>query len=317
MQGSERAGLGFAALCILNSSFVPAFARLTTQGADPLFVAAVTTAFGAAAAAVVLSARRELAILVSRERGPRLLLVGFLGTALAFTLFFEGAARATAIDTALCLQSEPAYSLLVSWLFLGHRPSLRRVLSAALIGAGIFLAVGAGGGGSQPLGLVLLLVTPLCWQVSHLVVLRGLAGVPPSVLTGARYLFGGILLVLFWLARGGHGELAPSGHLPQRLGLLAVQGVILSYVGTLLWYKAIARLDLARATAIVVPSIPIASLGATFLLLGEVPTPRQWVGLAAVAAGVLSFVVAPHPHETQERVPAPTAPIAVPADPDV
>ena len=47
----------FAVLCILNGSFSPAFAKLTTDRGDPLFVAALTTSFGGLLAAIVLGAR--------------------------------------------------------------------------------------------------------------------------------------------------------------------------------------------------------------------------------------------------------------------
>ena len=53
-------------------------------------------------------------------------------------------------------------------------------------------------------------------------------------------------------------------------------------------------LDLARTTAIVVPSIPILSLGASFLLLGEVASAREWAGLLLCVGGVSIFVTAPH-----------------------
>jgi drug/metabolite transporter (DMT)-like permease len=311
---SERSGLFFAALCTLNGAFVPAVAKLTTEGASPLFVAAATTFFAALAAGVVLLVRGELRVLVTRGAGPQLLLVGFLGTTLAYVLFFEGARRATAIDTVLCLQTEPLYSLLVAWLVLGHRLTLRRVAAVAAIAAGILLAVGAEGR-SEPLGVVLLLATPLCWQLSHLVVLRGLVGVRAPVLTAARYISGGLLVALYWLAGGARTGLADPRELGGRLPLLALQGVVLSYVGTLLWYAAISRLDLARATAIVVPSIPLLSIAASFVLVGEVPTARQWAGLVLTAAGVLAFVLAPHAVEARERIPTQTAPIALPADP--
>jgi drug/metabolite transporter (DMT)-like permease len=309
---SDRRGLFYAALCVSNGAFVPAVAKLTTNGADPVFVAAATTAFAAVAAAGVLAARGELGFFFERTAGPRLLLVGFLGTAVASSLFFEGASRTSAIDAVLCLQSEPAYALLVAWAFLGHRLTRRRVGAVGAIGLGILLAVGTGER-SDPVGVVLLLATPICWQASHLVVLRGLVGVPPPVLTGARYVYGGLLLGAFWWARGattGASDGALAG-----LPLLAIQGVVLSYVGTLLWYQAIARLDLARATAIVVPSIPVVSLAASFALVGEVPTARQAAGLALVALGVLVFVRAPHAIEVRERIPAATAPLGAPGDP--
>lgn len=290
---NERLGLLFAGLCAANGAFVPAFAKLTTNAADPVFVATITTLFGALFAALVLVVRREIGVLVRRDVGPRFLLVGTLGTTLGFILFFSGAHRSTAIDTVVCLQSEPAYSLLAAWMFLGHRPTRRRITAIGVLLAGIILAVGGRGFGSSR-GVWLVLATPLCWQASHLVVLRGLDDISPSILTGARYVYGGLLLALYWLATGGVAQLPTAAALRYVLPLLAIQGLVLSYVGTLLWYQAITRIDLARATAIVVPSIPLLSLGATFVLLGEIPSVSQWLGLLLTASGVLAFVTAPH-----------------------
>ena len=311
---SERSGLVFAGLCAANGAFVPGVAKLTTGQADPVTIAALTTLFGAAAAAIVLGFRGELRWLLRRDLAPRLLLIGGLGTALAFFLYFQGVQRTSAIDAALCLQIEPVYAILVSWLVLGHRPTLRRMGAVAILLCGIALAV-RGAGLQDPVGVALLLATPLCWQASHLVVLRRLRGVAPPVLTGARYVYGGLLLSVGWLASGGAASLPEGAALASLLPLVAIQGVLLSYVGTLFWYQAIARLDLARATAIVVPSVPLLSLLATFLLLGEVPTAAQWTGMALTAAGVLAFVTAPHAVEVRERIPSQTAPVAVAADP--
>jgi drug/metabolite transporter (DMT)-like permease len=269
---------------------VPAFAKLTTGRAEPAFVAAATGLFGGLFAAALLAVRGELGPLFGRQRGPKLAAIGALGTALAFFLFFAGASRSSAIETALCLQIEPAYSLLLSWLGLGHRPTPRRVLALAVILAGIALALGARATAASA-GIAFLLATPLCWQLSHLIALRGLGGSSPWLLTGARYVWGGVFLVLAFALRC--GPLPAPRELLSLLPVLALQGVVLSVLGTLLWYQTISRLDLGRATAIVVPSIPLLSLGVSFLLLGEVATPRQWLGLALTAAGVLAFVTAP------------------------
>ncbi len=310
----ERAGLVFALLCAVNGAFVPGVAKLTTGEADPLSVAALTTLFAAAAAGVVLGVRGELALLLRRDLAPRLALIGALGTGLAFFLYFQGVRRTSAIDAVLCLQIEPVYAILVSWLVLGHRPTLRRVGAAAVLLTGIALAL-QGGGLQDPIGVALLLATPLCWQASHLVVLRGLRGVAPPVLTGARYLYGGLMLGGGWLLSGGAATLPEGPALARLLPVLAIQGVILSYVGTLLWYQAITRIDLARATSIVVPLVPVLSLVVTFLLVGEVPSLAQWLGMALTAVGVLAFVTAPHAVSVRERIPTQTAPVAVVADP--
>lgn len=289
-QRQERLGLSFAALCALNSAFVPAIAKLTTGRADAFFVAAATGLFAGAGCAVLLAVRGELSQLWSDGRGPKLALLGALGTGLAFFLFYTGAERSTAIETALALQVEPAYSLLLSWLAFGHRPTPRRVAALAVILAGIALALGVRTVDASS-GVAFLMATPLCWQLSHLLVLKKLPGVSPIALTGARYVYGGLLLALAYALRG--GALPRAAELAALLPVLALQGLVLSLVGTLLWYQTIARLDLGRATAIVVPSIPVLSLGASFLVLGEVATPRQWLGLLLTAGGVLAMVTGP------------------------
>jgi drug/metabolite transporter (DMT)-like permease len=298
----ERLGLICAGLCALNGAFVPAVAKLTTDRLDPLAVAAVTSLFAAAAAVVVLAVRGELGVLVRRPVTFELLTIGALGTALAFFLFFEGAKRASAIEAALCLQTEPVYALIVARVFLGHRPTRRRLFASALALGGIALAIGVHRL-EVSRGITLLLLTPLAWQLSHVVALRRLRGISPSVLTGARYVYGGVLLGLILLVRAGSDAGRLAADLVPALPLLALQGIVLSFVGTVLWYGAITRLDLARSTAIVVPSIPLLSFGASFVLLGEVATPVQWAGLVLTAAGVLAFVTAPHLEPHSSRVP--------------
>ena len=71
-----------------------------------------------------------------------------------------------------------------------------------------------------------------------------------------------------------------------------MQGVLISYGGTLAWYASIKRLDLARTTAIVVPSAPLLSLVVSYCVLDEVVSPRQMLGFVVTTAGVLVFALA-------------------------
>lgn len=310
----ERLGLLFAGLCAANGAFVPAIAKLTTSAGDSLWVATVTTVVAGLCAFGVLAVRGDVGVLWVRGQRAPLVAIGTLGTAVTFLLFFEGASRTSAIETALCLQIEPVYSLLLARLFLGHPLTARRLGAVAAILTGIALAMNPSDF-SGWVGNALLLATPLGWQISHLIVLRGLPSVEPRTLTAARYVYGGLILAGVWLAAGGISRMPETADLVRTLPVLALQGAVLSFLGTMLWYGAIARLDLARCTAIVVPSIPLLSLGASFLLLGEVASARQWMGMLLTACGVVAFVTAPHAHESLERVPTPTAPLSVP-DPE-
>ena len=287
----ERAGLLFAAYCVANGAFVPAVARLTTLDASGLAIALFTSFFAGVCALAVLAWHGEVGQLFARRSAPVLVAVGALGTSLAFLLFFEGAKRASAIDTAVCVQTEPLYALIGARVFLGHKLHLRRVLAVGAILAGIALALGA-----RPLegslGVALLLSTPLAWQSSHWLALRGLEGVNPRLLSGARYVYGALVLLPIWLIADGADSLPSKAELTLLLPVVALQGALLSYGGTLAWYASIRRLDLARTTAIVVPSAPLLSLVASYLLVGELVSLRQMLGFALTTTGVLVFALA-------------------------
>jgi drug/metabolite transporter (DMT)-like permease len=290
MRARDRTGLVFAALCALDAAFAPGLAKLTTGGADSSFAAAATIASAAVASLAYAAARGELPRAWSGALVLRLAALGAIGTALPMLLYFEGTKRGSATLAALCQQAEPVYSLALAWLVLGHRPTPGRWLAMALIAGGIGLALGAGEVAS-PSGAALLLAAPISWQLSHLIALRGLEGTPVSVLTAARYGFGALWIAASWLLRAEAPPLPAAEALRALLPVLLLQGIVTYWLGTLLWYETITRLDLARATAIIVPSVPLLAIGASFLVVGEVPSLPQLGGFALAAAGVTTFVL--------------------------
>ena len=289
---SEMAGLLLAAYCVVNSAFVPAVAKLTTARADGLTIAFLTTVFGGLGVLGILLATGRVRLLAPRGSTGTLVAIGCLGTALAFFLFYSGASRVTAIETALCVQTEPIYSLIGTRFVLGYPTSKRRIAAVIAIAGGIALAIGAAPV-SGWLGLGMLLATPLAWQASHWVALKRLASFDPLQLSGARYVYGTLALLPAWLAARGPSALPAPADLAGFLPVVALQGAVLSLGGTLAWYGAVKRLDLTRTTAIVVPSAPIVSLVVSYLVLGEQVTLRQAAGFALTAAGVLVFALNP------------------------
>jgi drug/metabolite transporter (DMT)-like permease len=287
---TDASGLGFAAYCIVNSSFVPAVAKLTTQHADGLTIALFTSAFASLVCLGFLVAQGKLRLLL-RDFGW-LVLIGTLGTAVAFLLYYSGARRVTAAETALCVQTEPIYSLIGTRFVLGYPTAKRRIAGVVAIAAGIALAIGTAPT-SPLLGLAFLLATPLAWQMSHWVALKQLRFFDPLQLSGARYVYGSLGLCAAWLAVDGPSALPPRSELAGFLPIVALQGAVLSFGGTLAWYAAVKRLDLPRATAIVVPSAPILSLFVSYLVLGEQVSFREVCGFLLAAAGVLTFALNP------------------------
>jgi drug/metabolite transporter (DMT)-like permease len=269
---------------------VPAVAKLTTSHADGLTIALFTSAFAALVSLGLLVVQGKLRLLL-RDFGW-LVLIGTLGTAVAFLLYYSGARRVTAVETALCVQTEPIYSLIGTRFVLGYPTAKRRIAAVTAIAAGIALAIGMAPT-SPLLGLGFLLATPLAWQMSHWVALKRLPVFDPQQLSGARYVYGSLALGAAWLALDGPAALPPRSDLGSFLPIVALQGAVLSFGGTLAWYAAVKRLDLPRATAIVVPSAPILSLFVSYLVLGEHVSVREVCGFLLAAAGVLTFALNP------------------------
>jgi hypothetical protein len=72
---------------------VPAVARLPSAATEPLWVATATSLFAERWRSWCCFARGEVGVLFQRSTGPRLALVGALGTAAAFFLFYAGTSR--------------------------------------------------------------------------------------------------------------------------------------------------------------------------------------------------------------------------------
>jgi drug/metabolite transporter (DMT)-like permease len=80
-------------------------------------------------------------------------------------------------------------------------------------------------------------------------------------------------------ARGGAWTWSPEG-----LRLLAIQGIFMSCVNFVLWYMAILRMDLAKATAVLL-SYPALTLVFSWALGQETIAPVQVAGLVVTMSG--------------------------------
>ncbi len=118
--------------------------------------------------------------------------------ATSLTLVF-GLRKIDAIAGVILLQSEPLYSLLLSTIFLGERPSRRQLIATVVILIGIGSVFGAGHAFSPLYAAALLLVTPLFWQASHVISLGVMPPLSETCVTGARTIFAAVVLVAIFL----------------------------------------------------------------------------------------------------------------------
>ncbi|ALM74539.1 DMT family transporter [Thermococcus barophilus] len=197
--------------------------------------------------------------------------VGLFGTALAYIAYSYGARMSTAINASLITRSEVLYSFVLSYLFLRERITKKQLVLSLIILLGIVLVITQGRFIEPKRGDVLLLLTPLFWQIGHTIAKQ--LKYSPYLIATLRNTFGGLILLV----------LALSLDL-EFTKLAVVEGVIIALT-QVLWYSAIRLINLSKATAIITPA-PAVAIGLS-ILLGENFTVYHAVGFILIMIGTL------------------------------
>lgn len=284
-------------LCIINTILGAGQPVITRWGAvhlDPLLFCTGAVVFATLCTLPVLQFKGELRLIFdSRYRG-RLLGVAMAGTVMTSLTLTYGLTRISAVAGVLLLQTEPVYSLILSRIFVGERPSARQVIATCAIFVGIGSVFGGGGSFSPLWAAAIIFTTPLFWQSSHILGLKLMPPLTPTSMTGGRFFYASIVLTTMLLVFR-RDSLVQLGD-PTTLGVIGITGFFIYFLSGLTWYGAINRLSLAWTTALVVPGIPILSILFAVMFLGERATTREVVGILISVSGVLALVLGADPH---------------------
>jgi drug/metabolite transporter (DMT)-like permease len=284
-----RIGLVNAVATTIIAAVQPVITRYGARNIDPMLFCAGSMTVAGSILAVVMWLRGEIGTLVSRQWTKRLVTLSIFGSvATSLTLIF-GLRKIDAIAGVILLQSEPLYSLLLSTIFLGERPSRRQLIATAVILIGIGSVLGAGRAFRPFSAAALLFLTPLCWQTSHVISLGVMPPLSEICVTGARTIFAAIILSAIFLVTdfGAVSALAE----PRTLIVIFVTGALIYVLGSLTWYGAINRLSLAWTTALTIPGVPMLSFIFAIFFLGEHPSAREVRGMLIAVAGVFFLVL--------------------------
>jgi drug/metabolite transporter (DMT)-like permease len=174
----------------------------------------------------------------------------------------------------------------VAWLALGERPSGRLLAAVPIALSGVLLISGVLGDsafGQDPVAGVVLGLTAATFYAAYLLILRTwihddrrIAG-PILDSTAASAVTGLVLgLVLGGL------DLTPGW---PAIGWLIVLALVAQVAAGQLILVSLPRLP-AVLTSLILLAQPVATVGLAVVLLGERPSPGQWLGVGLVLAGL-------------------------------
>jgi drug/metabolite transporter (DMT)-like permease len=222
--------------------------------------------------------------------------------------------------TAFLIAMLPVWVAVFGRAFFGERLP-RAVLAGVIVGiVGVAILVGpvgtSGGGlAFDPLGLAVLIASPMCWATGSLYSSQR-AVLPPRPLTatGFQMLFGSAILLVAAVLTGelrGFDPSAISGRSAAGLLYLIVFGSLLAFT-TFVWLLRVAPLPKVATYAYINPIVAIVLAG---LVLGEPIEPRTAIAGAVIVAGVALIVTARGRSQAVESVMPTPSLEAAPASP--
>ncbi len=273
----------FAIIQLIAAGFQPVFTKFAAERIDPLFAASMASLVGCIIPLVFLAKHKSLKMFLKLKNLKDIYIIGFFGTTITFILLFFGARMTSGINTAILLQTEPIYSIFLSYFILKERITMKQIFSTILILIGVVTVVYSGTF-SLNLGDLFIILTPLFWQISHLLSKKSIKRLGTFFIQGGRYLSAGLTMLLISTLIGSNqfGVL----YKPAELSSILIIGFVVAGIGSLAWYESIKRINLSKATAMISPYSVLSVILAWFIL-SELPSIYQIIGLIFVLVGML------------------------------
>ncbi|MBI3547993.1 MAG: DMT family transporter [Elusimicrobia bacterium] len=220
---------------------------------------------------------------IAAENRRALAMVGIFGSGLPSLSLILGLSFTTPSNAAIVAQVEVLYSAALCALVLKERIGAAQAAASALVLAGTAVILAHDLSSPRWKGDAIILATPWMFQVSHIFAKRLPKDLDEATITGARLFYGMLSLLPFtaWTLASGS---ARASWTPAAACWLVAQGIGMYSLNHFLWYVAIRRMDLAKATAIIL-SYPAFTVGFSWLLGLETMRAAQAGGLALTLAG--------------------------------
>jgi drug/metabolite transporter (DMT)-like permease len=264
------------------------FARVAVAEIHPLTLVLFRVAIAAIALNLYLAARGP-SIRLALPYAGGFFLLALLNNVIPFSLIFAGQTQLGAGLASVLNATTPFWTaLLANMLTADEKLSWNKVAgillglagTAVMIGPGLFAGLGG------PVWPKLALIGASLSYAFALMVAKRLKGVPPTIVAAAQLTASTIIMVpVVFVVNGVDNLFAASAHVWGAVVALALISTAFAYI---LFFNLIAKAGATNASLVtlIVPASAIL-LGAIFL--GERLAPIEVAGMAAIAAGLITF----------------------------
>lgn len=239
-------------LSLAITVFYPIIGKLKTGYISPTVLMLFATGIPVLCYIPYLTKHNFWKLLFDKKLMPRLAGLGFFSSAFPFLCMMIALNYTTPTNSSILNQTEVLYSLLLTYLFLGEKPTGKQLIGTVFILVGvIFILMEANKFNFQMKGDLLIICTTWMFQIGHIFAKKLPPNLTEHFITAARAFYAFIfMLPLTYLLT--FFNIQPTITLTwQMLVSVLFMGIAFYIYGNYLWYIAIRRMELSKATTLI------------------------------------------------------------------
>jgi drug/metabolite transporter (DMT)-like permease len=215
-----------------------------------------------------------------------LILLGLSGVVAYNFALNTGEGRVPAGTASLIISLNPAFTFLLSVVFLKERPTIKKAMGLAIAFLGLYVIVRYASNQQIDFSYLryvfITMLAPLCWAIYTILGKPLVARHPPLMVVGGAMIVA-IIPLLFFVRSS---LMAKLPTLPPSVWLsIAFLSLACTVFGFVIWFRALQRMEASQAASFVYLE-PLFGVSFSKLLLDEPITPALLIGAALLIGGV-------------------------------
>jgi len=219
-----------------------------------------------------------------------LLVISFLGSTLQYSLTFSGLNIVDATSATLLIQSEIPFGILIAFIILKEKPSLKNLLGLLIAFIGIVFLTGSPNLENKLFGVLLLLSGAFLWAFAQVIAKPVSEKIGGLALTAWIGVFAGpSSILLSYFIEGNTYQNIINADLKTWIIVLYL-GIIMNCLAYSLWYYVLSKHPVNYVMPVML-LFPVTGLITAIFLLGETPSTYAYIGGFIIISGVAIILI--------------------------
>ena len=219
-----------------------------------------------------------------------LLVISFLGSTLQYSLTFSGLNIVDATSATLLIQSEIPFGILIAFIILKEKPSMKNLIGLLIAFTGIVILTGSPNLENKLFGVLLLLSGAFLWAYAQVIAKPVSEKIGGLALTAYIGVFAGpSSIALSYFIEGNTYQYITNADLKTWLIVLYL-GLIMNCLAYSIWYFVLSKHPVNYVMPVML-LLPVTGLVTAIFILGETPSTYAYIGGFIIISGVAIILI--------------------------